>query len=109
MALHHANSGEVVDLSPLGEDLPHSRTAALVKADSFEAVRLLLKAGEALRSHKVAGKFTLHCLEGKVMLELSDETIALSANQWVYLDEDVPHGVQALEPSSLLLTILLPA
>jgi quercetin dioxygenase-like cupin family protein len=108
MALHHAVSGEVVDLSPLGEQLPRFHTAALVKSDTFEAIRLILKEGDTLPSHKVAGKLTLHCLEGKIELEISDRTCVLSANQWIFLDAGVPHALQALEASSLLLTILLP-
>jgi quercetin dioxygenase-like cupin family protein len=109
MALHHAPSGEIVDLRPLGSDLPHTRTAALVKSDSFEAIRLVLKAGETLPEHKVAGEFTLHCLEGEVILDLPEKTVPLAAQQWVYVDAGVTHGLRAIEPSSLLLTILLPA
>jgi len=109
MALHHAHSGEVVDLSPLGEELQRTHTTALVKTDTFEAIRLVLKAGEALPAHKVPGRFTLYCLEGEVLLDLVGESLRLPAKQWVYIDAEVTHGLRALEPSSLLLTILLPA
>lgn len=109
MALHHANSGEVVELAPLGAGLQEAHTTALVKTDSFEAIRLVLKAGETLPDHKVAGRFTLHCLEGRVELDLADKTLPLAAHQWVFFDAGVTHGLRALEPSSLLLTILLPA
>lgn len=108
MALHHANSGEVVGLAPLRADLHQARTTALVKTDSFEAIRLVMKADETLPSHAVSGRFTLHCLEGRVLLDLPDETLPLGENQWVYFDGGVTHGLRALEPSSLLLTILLP-
>lgn len=45
MAVHHAGSGEVVDLRPLGGKLHDARTTAIVKSDSFEAVRLIVPAG----------------------------------------------------------------
>jgi quercetin dioxygenase-like cupin family protein len=108
MALHHAASGEVVDLAPLGERLPQAHTAALVKTDSFEAVRLVLRAGETLPAHAVSGQFTLLCLEGGIVLDLADKSLSLCAHQWVYFDSGVTHAVRAIEPSSLLLTIQLP-
>jgi quercetin dioxygenase-like cupin family protein len=109
MALHHATSGEVVTLEPLGPDLPESRTRALVKTEGFEAIRLVLAAGDELPPHVVSGQFTLHCLEGLVTIDLADSSIELSADQWVYFDGGVTHGLRSSENSSLLLTILLPA
>lgn len=109
MALHHASSGEVIDLSSLGSELPQAHTHALVKTDSFEAIRLILKAGGEMPAHQVSGKFTLHCLEGRVAIDLPDRTVQLAAQQWVYFDGGVPHGLRAIEDASLLLTIMLPA
>ena len=108
MALHHAASGEVVDLVPLGAGTREAHTRALVKTDDFEAIRLVLGAGEELPPHQVSGRFTLHCLEGRVGLATSTESLELSANQWIYFDGGITHAVQAIEDSSLLLTILLP-
>jgi quercetin dioxygenase-like cupin family protein len=108
MALHHAASGEVVDLAPFGARMREAHTRALVKTDDFEAIRLVLAAGDELPAHRVSGRFTLHCLEGRVGLATSTEALELSASQWVYFDGGVTHAVRALEDSSLLLTILLP-
>ena len=85
MALVHAKSGEVVDLKPLGEKLKQMKTAAIVKADSFEAIRLVVLAGQEIPSHQVSGHMTLHCLEGRVSLGLEHSTIELNAGEWVYL------------------------
>ena len=109
MALHHAASGEVVDLAPLGSGLRGAHTQALVKKDDFEAIRLILSAGDELPAHQVAGRFILHCLEGRVSLTAPSGEIQLSAHQWVYFDGGITHAVRAIEDSSLLLTILLPA
>jgi quercetin dioxygenase-like cupin family protein len=106
MALHHAKSGEIVDLSPLGEGLQSAQTTALVKSDSFEAVRLIVRAGTHIPAHRVAGKFTLHCLEGHVELGLATGKIDLSTGQWIYFDGGITHSVDGIENSSLLLTIL---
>ena len=109
MALHHASAGEVVHLGPLGSDLQSAPTRALVKTDSFEAIRLVLKAGEVLPAHKVSGQLTLHCIEGRVEIDLANKSVELSSHQWIYFDSGAEHGLRALEDSSLLLTILFPA
>lgn len=107
MALHHARSGEIVDLGPLGSGLRDARTAAIVKAHHFEAIRLIVHAGAEIPQHKVSGPITLHCLEGRVELGTDSNPIILKAHDWVYLEGNAPHSVRATEDSSLLLTIFL--
>jgi quercetin dioxygenase-like cupin family protein len=107
MALHHAASGEVLDLRSLQGDVRTTRTTALVKSDSFEAIHLVVQAGGEIAPHQVPGKFTLLCMEGRVTIGLADGAIEMSAGQWVYFDGGVRHSVQAVEDSSLLLTIML--
>jgi quercetin dioxygenase-like cupin family protein len=106
MALMHAKPGEVVDLRSLGDKLKHVKTAAIVKARSFEAIRLVVLAGQEIPSHQVSGHMTLHCLEGRVSLGLEHSTIELNAGEWVYLGGGEPHSLKGIENSSLLLTIL---
>lgn len=106
MAVHHAKPGEIVDLRPLGEGLRSAITTALVKSKHFEAVRLVVRAGAEIPPHQVSGNITLHCLEGRVLLGLSESTLELCAGQWVYLDGGARHFVKGIEDSCLLLTIL---
>jgi quercetin dioxygenase-like cupin family protein len=107
MALHHAKSGEIVDLGPMGSGLREARTAAIIKADHFETIRLIVHAGTEIPPHKVSGEITLHCLEGHVELGVDPTPIPLKANEWVYLEGGAPHSVKAIQDSSLLLTIFL--
>jgi quercetin dioxygenase-like cupin family protein len=107
MAVHHAASGEIVDLQPLGHTLKDAKTTAIVKTRTFEAVRLIVHAGMNIAPHQVAGAITLHCLEGRIRLELIDSALELSADQWIYLEGGARHAVTGIEDSSLLLTILL--
>lgn len=81
-------------------------TKALVKSKTFEAVRLIVKAGNKIAEHKVSGPITLQCLEGQVHIGLADSTLHLSAGEWIYLDGNTSHSVIGVEDSSLLLTIL---
>ena len=103
MALPHAKPGEVVALRPLGPALAAAGTAALVKSDRFEAVRLIVRAGSTIPSHQVPGYLTLHCLEGRVALGPSETE--LGVGDWLYLERREPHSVRGIEDSSLLLTI----
>src|SRR3546814_14866627 len=82
MALNHAKSGEIVDLHPLGGGLREAHTTALVKSESFEAVRLVVRAGAEIPSHHVSGSFTLHCIEGRVRLGLAQGSQERSAGPW---------------------------
>jgi quercetin dioxygenase-like cupin family protein len=106
MALRHAAPGEVVDLGPLGPRLTATRTHAIVRTASFEAVRLVVPAGVEIPTHRVSGRITLQCIEGHAQLGLTDDTIDLRAGDWTYLDGDEPHSVKGIEDASLLLTIL---
>ena len=103
MALHHVRSAETIHLPSVAE--PTARTAALVKTDGFEALHLVIRAGDEIASHSVPGHATVHCLEGLVLLQTTEE-VQLAAGDWLYLDRDQEHSVSAIEDSSLLVTIL---
>lgn len=107
LALEHASAGEKIHLGALGPALAGAKTHALVKTDRFEVVRLILEAGSTVPDHAVAGYFSLHCLEGLVIVEAGEagEAVRLRPGDWVYFDRRVEHGLRALEDSSLLLTI----
>lgn len=107
MAVQHAKAAEIVDLRPLGAGLKTAKTTAIIKSETFEAMRLIVLAGASIPAHQVSGAIMLHCLEGCIRLVLPDTTLQLSAGQWVYLDGGARHSLQGVEDSSLLLTILL--
>lgn len=104
MALHHLNPREKIHLPSV--DRPRDvKTSALVKTDRFEALELVLRAGDEIPSHAVPGYATVHCLQGRVVIETAG-AIELSAGDWLYLDRGRPHSVVAVEDSSVLVTIL---
>ncbi|MGC2084445.1 MAG: cupin domain-containing protein [Bradyrhizobium sp.] len=106
MAVLHANPGEIVDLRPLGPKLRDAKTTAIVKTPSFEAARLIIRAGAHIAPHQVAGPITLYCIEGRARLELPDSSFELAAGEWAYIEGGVRHAVHGIEDSSLLLTIV---
>lgn len=108
MALKHAKSGEVVDLSPLGDKLRGIKTSAIIKSEDFEAIRLIVRAESTIPTHEVAGNVMLHCLEGHVRLGLSNGEIDLKVGEWVFLDRSENHSISGVTDSCVLMTILFP-
>ena len=105
MPLHHATSGEVIDLRVLGAELDGPSTA-LVRTDDLEVMRLVLPSGKSVPTHQVSGEITLQCLEGAVEVQAGDDTLVLDAGKLVYLAGNVPYALRAMQDSSLLMTLL---
>ncbi|HEY4542894.1 MAG TPA: cupin domain-containing protein [Noviherbaspirillum sp.] len=105
MSLHHAESGEVINLLPLGHELTNTVSTALFRTDQLEAMRLVLTADKEIPEHQVSGDFTLHCLEGRVELRVDARTEILQAGQMMFVAANVPYAIRALDDSSLLMTL----
>lgn len=109
MAIPHADPGVPVNLRPSDEALADARTTALVKNDSFEAIRVVLHKGlEICHEHEVAGPITVYCLEGRIALTVDGATRELSAGHWVYLLGGARHALRGIEDSLVLLTVIFP-
>lgn len=106
MSLHHAVSGEVIDIRPLGDQLPQSESTALMRSAEFEVMRLVLPAGKSVPEHHVPGELTVQCLEGTVEMQAHERQIVLQPGQLVYLAGNVPYAFRALENASVLMTML---
>jgi quercetin dioxygenase-like cupin family protein len=106
MSLHHAVSGEVIDIRPLGDRLQQSESTALVRSADFEVMRLVLASGKSVPEHHVPGEFTVQCLEGTVEVQAHGQQIVLEPGRLVYLAGNEPYALHALEDASLLVTML---
>ena len=80
----------------------------LVKYDDLRVVLTTLRAHERMPEHKTAGRLSIHVLSGHVHIKAAGRTFNLSAGRMVALDRAVPHEVEALQDSALLLTIAWP-
>lgn len=107
MALPHAKSAEVIDITPLGAALDAAQTKTLIKTNHLELIRLVLPAGRKIKRHSVPGEITVQCLEGHVVLSTEVEKSEMVAGNLVYLSGADEHALLAVEDSSLLVTILL--
>ena len=107
MAMSHANSGEALDIRPLGAGLSASQTVALFKSKNLEVMRLVLPAGKGMPMHSVQGDITLQCMEGSIALAVDGQNKELRAGQLMYLSGGVPHSLTAVADASVLVTIAL--
>lgn len=108
MVATNAHAGEMVNVRPLGSTLDKTTTSTLAKTDDMEIIRLVMPAGREIMTHTAPGEVIIQCLEGKVSFKVQSKEQELEAGKLLYLPANVPHGICAVENSSLLLTFLLP-
>ncbi|RYE77650.1 MAG: cupin domain-containing protein [Oxalobacteraceae bacterium] len=107
MSLPHANSGDLINIAPLGDKFEGAVSHAFLKTDHLELMRLVLPAGKSMPEHWVEGEVTLQCLEGTFDLEAHGKRQVVRAGEMVYLGPRVPHALRAQENTSVLMTVLL--
>ena len=107
MSIHHAAQGEVVDVRPLKQQIASTKTSTLLKTESMELLRLVMPAGKTIAEHKAPGEITAHCLEGRIVFSSTGNAQELVAGELFFLSAGEPHAVEAIEDSSVLVTILL--
>ena len=106
MSLHHAASGEVIDIRPFGDKLPWAESIALIRTEEFEVMRLVLQHGKSIPEHHIPGDFSLQCLEGTVELQVGNQQVVLEPGSLVFVEGNTPYALRALDHSSLLMTMV---
>ena len=107
MAVHHALSGELIDIRPLADKITNTRTVALYKTQHLEVFRMILLADKEMPEHKVPGELTVQCLEGSIEFSIGTTRDVMQAGDLKCLAGGVPHSLRAIEDSSVLVTLLL--
>ncbi len=108
MAIPHAAPGTIIDVRPFEPNSGDHHTQTLVKTGELEVVRLVLRAGKEIATHKAPGPLVVQCLEGRVEFTTMGKSLTMKPGQLCYLHPQEPHAVRAETNSSLLLTIVLP-
>ncbi len=107
MAIHHAASGDIVDIRPLGAELARTPTSVLVKTSTLEVIRLVVPAGKDISNHTAPGDITVQCLEGAVDFTTGGHSRRLATGQMLYLAAGTLHALHGVEDASVLVTIVL--
>ena len=114
MALHHASSGESIDVAPLGPSHRETISTTLIRVDNLEVFRLVLPAGTRIPDHKqprtcqLRGESTVHCLEGTLDIEVNGRRHRMQAGKLTYLAAGETHAMTAVTDATVLVTLLSP-
>lgn len=77
----------------------------LVKQGGLNVVLTHLHAGTTLQEHSAPAAATVQVLDGHVRVSMGDEELDVPAGRLVAFDARVRHTVEAIEESTLLLTL----
>lgn len=80
----------------------------LVKHNDLRIVLISMKANTQMHEHKATARISIQTLTGHVQLRVVGRTVDLPAGHLISLDQCLPHDVEALKDSSLLLTLSWP-
>jgi quercetin dioxygenase-like cupin family protein len=112
LELHAVQSAafDVVDIAreiraeaAYGRDGHSART--LIREVDLRIVLLVMKAGSTMKEHHVSETASIYAMAGHVRLHLPNRVAELPSGTLLVLEPSLPHDVQALEDSALLLTI----
>ena len=107
MALHHALSGELIDIRQYKSNLKNAATKTLYKSGRLEVFRMVLLAGKAMPTHQVTGEITVQCIEGSIEFVAAGTSQLMREGDLICLAGGEAHALNAIEDSSVLVTILL--
>ena len=84
----------------------HGRNAVtLVKHPDLRIVYMLMKPSTRMQEHHSGATVSVHALSGHVRLHLGEQTFDLPAGHVLVLERDIPHDVEAIAESAVLITI----
>ena len=109
MILSRLSKGEVVNLRTLRREMPADSSFALVKTSDMEVIRVVLSAGKKIPQHSVPGQLTVQCISGHALIDLDYAVRSIKEGDWLYLERNQAHALEAVVDSVLLVTILLRA
>ena len=103
---------DLPDLASALRSEPHPardghRQAGLVHRGPLRMLLFTFESGGRLPEHRAPGQVVIHCLGGELAVEAGATRHRLSSGEVVVLEPDVPHSVEALADSDMLLTVCL--
>jgi quercetin dioxygenase-like cupin family protein len=80
----------------------------LFKYDDFRVVLMALRAHARVPTHQTEGRISIQTIRGHIQVRAEGRTFDLPEGGLLALDRGLPHDVEAVEESVLLLTIAWP-
>jgi quercetin dioxygenase-like cupin family protein len=107
MALPHAQPLDVINVSPLRDELAGQVSTSLMKTQRLQLLHLVLAAHQDQPQRHVADECVIHCLEGDVEVVMPGGTRHLQAGNLVVLPAQQKHSLRARTDCAVLVTLLL--
>jgi quercetin dioxygenase-like cupin family protein len=76
---------------------------SLVKDDALNVLLMVLKAGASLHEHRTKGPIAIEVISGSVRFSSGNDQRVVSGGELVALDRRIPHRLEALEESAVIL------
>jgi len=95
----------VIELHGLADADQNRRGITLVKQGGLNVVLTHLHAGSSLAEHAAPAAATVLVLDGRVRVQVGDETFEAPSGRLIAFDAKVRHDVEAIEDATLLLTL----
>ncbi len=76
---------------------------SLIKDDALNVLLMVLKKGAHLHEHHTKGPIAVQLVSGSIRFIGGPEQRIISAGEMVGLDRGIPHSLEALEESALIL------
>ena len=84
----------------------HPSATTVLDEDGVRVVAFEFRAGDALKEHAAPHPALVQVVRGRVDFELPDGTVQLVPGRLLHLTEGLRHAVDALEPTTLTVTLL---
>ncbi len=97
---------DVASLIQVNQAATVSRT--VMRAETCRAVVFSFDTGEKLSEHTAAMPAVLQVLDGRLLIQADGQDIEFVPGDLIHFGTRLPHAVEALEPSKLLLLMLDP-
>jgi len=76
------------------------------KDDRIRVVVFAFDKDQELTEHSAAMPAVVQVLSGRLRLTLGEEVVEAGPGDWAHMNAGLPHTVEAVEPSVMLLTLL---
>lgn len=77
----------------------------LVRSPTLRVVLIALHQGTVIPSHQAEGPITVQVLEGQITCSAAGQVVTLRTGQMLTLHSGLPHVVEALKETAILLTV----
>jgi quercetin dioxygenase-like cupin family protein len=77
----------------------------LVKFPDLRIVLIVMKANTIMKEHRTKGRISVQPLSGRVRMHVSEQIFELTNGDILVVEDSIPHDVEAVEDSTILLNI----